>query len=133
MDPITAAIVASLPSVTSEIVKTSVKDAYEALKAILLRKFGPNSAMIHSIGELEANPTSKGQAAVLAENIAAAHVSEDAEITRALGCLIDELKTAGIGTPASIHVYVTGGHIHGVVGSNIGSVNFATPDNSSGR
>jgi hypothetical protein len=38
MDPITAAIVAVLPSLASDLVKSSIKDAYEGLKAIINRK-----------------------------------------------------------------------------------------------
>jgi hypothetical protein len=40
MDPITTAIIAALPVLASELVKSSVKDAYAGLKAVILRKWG---------------------------------------------------------------------------------------------
>ena len=40
MDPITTAILAVLPSLASEVVKSGVKDAYEGMKAVIRRKWG---------------------------------------------------------------------------------------------
>jgi hypothetical protein len=39
MDPITATILAVLPAVASEMAKSTVKDAYEGLKAVIRRKW----------------------------------------------------------------------------------------------
>lgn len=38
MEPITAAIVSVLPTLATELVKSSVKDTYDGLKAVIRRK-----------------------------------------------------------------------------------------------
>jgi hypothetical protein len=40
MDPITTAILAVLPTLASDLIKSSVKSAYEGLKAVIKRKWG---------------------------------------------------------------------------------------------
>jgi disulfide oxidoreductase YuzD len=129
MDPITTAILATLPVLASDIFKTSVKDAYEGLKAMIRRKWGDSSPVAEAVDALEANPKSKGQAAVLSENIAAANAMADTEVMQALGKLVDELKKEGIGGKAidGIRINITGGSVQGVVGAenvSIGSMNF---------
>jgi hypothetical protein len=44
MDPITTAIVAALPAMASDLVKSSVKDTYDGLKAVIRRKWGHEGA-----------------------------------------------------------------------------------------
>src|SRR5262249_52610373 len=106
MDPITTAIVAALPALASELVKSSVKDAYAGLKAVILRKWGAASPVAKSVDALEANPKSKGQAAVLAENVAAVNATADAEVMQALAKLVDELKKEGVGGEAVARITV---------------------------
>ena len=60
MDPITSAVVAALPAIASGLVQSSVKDAYEGLKAVIRRKWGDASPVAKSVDALEANPKSKG-------------------------------------------------------------------------
>jgi hypothetical protein len=62
---------------------------------------------------LEANPKSKGQAAVLAENVAAVNATADAEVMHALAKLVDELKKEGVGgeAVARITVNISGGTV----------------------
>ena len=67
MDPITTAILAVLPSLASDVVKSSVKDAYEGLKAVIRRKWGDTAPISKAISALEEDPNSKAQAAVLEE------------------------------------------------------------------
>ena len=43
MDPITAAILAVLPALASDVVKAGVKDAYDGPKAVIRRKWGENA------------------------------------------------------------------------------------------
>jgi disulfide oxidoreductase YuzD len=129
VDPITTAILATLPGLASDMVKTSVKDAYEGLKAVIRRKWGDSSPMAGAVDALEANPKSKGQAAVLSENVAAANAMADTDVMQALGKLVDELKKEGVGGKAveGIGINITGGSVQGVVGAenvSIGSMNF---------
>src|SRR5205085_5853440 len=67
MDPITAAIMAVLPALASDAVKTGVKDAYDGLKAVIRRKWGESAPIAKAIAAVEEDPTSKAQAAVLEE------------------------------------------------------------------
>jgi hypothetical protein len=132
MDPITTAIVAVLPALASDLVKSSVKDAYEGLKAVIHRKWGAASQLAKSVDDLEASPNSKGQASVLAEHVATANATADTEVMQALGKLIDELKKQGIGGKdvARIAINITGGTVQGVVGGenvSIGSMSFGVP------
>jgi hypothetical protein len=132
MDPITTAIVAVLPALASDLVKSSVKDAYEGLKAVIHRKWGAASPLAKSVDDLEASPKSKGQASVLAEHVATANATADTEVMQALGKLIDELKKQGIGGKdvARIAINITGGTVQGVVGAenvSIGSMSFGVP------
>jgi disulfide oxidoreductase YuzD len=136
MDPITAAIVAALPALASGLVestvKDAVKDAYEGLKALIRRKWGEASAVAKSVDALEANPNSKGEAAVLAENVAAVKATDDADVMQSLARLVDELKRAKIGERSAVEMTanVSGEAVVGVgVAQNvsIGSMNVGAP------
>jgi hypothetical protein len=129
MDPITAAIMAVLPALASDVVKASVKDAYDGLKAIIRRKCAPVATAVEAV---EANPKSKGQVAVLAEHVADTKATADADIMQALAKLLDEMKKEGIGgkAPGSINVDISGGTVQGVVGAqsvSVGSMSFGAP------
>ena len=63
MDPITAAILAVLPALASDMVKSTVKDAYEGLKAVIRRKWGDTSPISKAISAMEEDPKSKAQSA----------------------------------------------------------------------
>lgn len=132
MDPITTAIVAALPAVTSDLVKSSVKDAYDGLKAVIRRKWGHDGALSKAVADLEANPKSKGQALVLEEKVAEVKAVEDPDAMQALAKLVTELKEAKIGgeAVANINIHISGGTVQGVVGARevtVGSMNFAAP------
>jgi hypothetical protein len=132
VDPITTAIVAALPALASNLVKSSVNDAYAALKAIIRRKWGDASPVAKSVDALEANPKSKGQAEVLAEHVASVNATADAEVMQALANLVKQLKKEGIGGEhiAQIAVNISGGTVQGIVGAqnvSIDTVNFGAP------
>jgi hypothetical protein len=132
MDPITTAIVAALPAMASDLVKSSVKDTYDALKAVIHRKWGKAGALSNAVEDLEANPKSKGQALVLEERVADAKAAEDADLMHALARLVDELKEANIGgeAVAGINIHISGGTIQGVVGAHnvtVDSMTFGAP------
>jgi disulfide oxidoreductase YuzD len=132
MDPITTALAAALPMLASDLLKSSVKDAYQALKAVIRRKWGETSPIAKSVDTLEANPKSKGQVIVLAENVAEVNATGDTEVMVALARLLEELKKEGIGekTLTEYVIDISGGNVQGVIGSkdvSIGSVNFGAP------
>jgi hypothetical protein len=132
MDPITAAILAVLPALASDMVKTGVKDAYEGLKAVIRRKWGEGAPISKAITAVEEDPTSKAQAAVLEEKVGAVKATEDAEVAQALRQLVEQMKTHGVGgeAVAKIQFNMSGGVVQGVAGAEnvqIGSMSFGTP------
>ena len=132
MDPITTAIVAALPALGSDLIKSSVKEAYVALKAMIRSKWGDTSPVASSVDALEENPKSKAQAEVLAEHVAAVNATGDADVMQALARLVDVLKKEEIGGPAvaQIAVNISGGEVHGVIGAqNVSAenINFGMP------
>jgi hypothetical protein len=81
---------------------------------------------------LEADPSSKEQAAVLADKVAAAKAAEDPDVMKALAALVAELKEAKIGggAIAGISVTISGGVVQGVLGAkkvSVGTMSFGTP------
>jgi hypothetical protein len=129
MDPITTAVVAALPAIASGLVTSSVKGAYEGLKAVIRRRFGEASPLASAVDALETEPGSAGQAAVLGEKVAVARATEDSEVMKALAELVRSLKEAKIGGEAvsNINVTISGGNVTGVVGAQhvtVGSMHF---------
>jgi hypothetical protein len=127
MDPITTAIVAALPALATEMVSSTVKDAYTSFKSIIARKFGATSAVAKSIDDLEANPKSEGRAKVLAEHVEESKVASDTEILAAVKKLVEALKYDKTSRASSLntHATVTGGVV-GVAGAqnvSVGTLN----------
>jgi hypothetical protein len=119
MDPITTAIVAAIPALASDLVKSSVKDAYKGLKGIIRRKWGDAAPISKAITAIEEDPTSKAQAAVLEEKVGAVKATEDADVLQALRVLVEQMKTHGIGgeAVASIQLNISGGIQTGIIGA----------------
>jgi prophage DNA circulation protein len=129
MDPITAAIMAVLPALAAETVKSTVKDAYDGLKAVIRRRWGDAAPIAKAISALEEDPKSKAQAAVLAEKVDAVKATEDPEVVQALRKLIEQMKSNGVGgeAVAKIQFNMSGGVVQGVAGAatvTIGSLSF---------
>lgn len=132
MDPITTAILAVLSMIGSEVVKSGVKDAYEALKAVIRRKWGDTAPISKAVSALEGDPASKAQAAVLEEKVAAVKATDDPEVAQALRQLVEQMKTHGIGGEAVARIQFTmsGGVVQGIAGAEniqIGSMTFGAP------
>jgi len=132
MDPITAAILAVLPALASDVVKTGVKDAYDGLKAVIRRKWGDAAPISKAIAAVEEDPKSKAQAAVLEEKVGAVKATEDPEVVKALQQLLEQMKAHGVGgeAVAKIQLNISGGVVQGIVGSDnvqVGSMNFGAP------
>jgi hypothetical protein len=135
MDPITTAILAAIPALATDIVKTSVRDAYQGFKAIIRRKWGEKGAATAAVDALEKDPESQSRAIDLAKSIAAVRATEDTDIMQALAALVDELKREAIGghAVADIDIAITGGVVQGVVGSSrvsVGSMSFQNPSSN---
>jgi hypothetical protein len=106
MDPITAAILAVLPALASDVFKSGVKDAYEGLKAVIRRRWGDAAPISKAITAIEEDPKSKAKAAVLEEKVGAVKAAEDPEVAQALRRLVEQMKTHGIGGDAVARIQV---------------------------
>jgi hypothetical protein len=126
MDPITTAILAVLPSLASDMLKSGVKDAYDGLKAVIRRKWGETAPITKAITALEEDPKSKAQAAVLAEKVGAVKAIEDADVSQALKALLEQMRAHGITTEAAARVQlnISGGTQTGNIG--VGTVSAET-------
>jgi len=84
MDPITTAIVAALSAGTlsglTEASKTATTDAYNSLKALLIKKFGAKSEMAQAFDRLEANPELIGHQETLQAEIVTVNAEQDQEV-----------------------------------------------------
>jgi hypothetical protein len=132
MDPITAAIMAVLPALASDVVKSGVKDAYDGLKAVIQRKWGENAPISKAIAAVEQDPKSKAQAAVLEEKVEAVKAHEDTEVLQALQKLVEQMKANKVGGEAvsKLEFNMSGGVVQGVAGAqnvNINSMSFGAP------
>lgn len=127
MDPITTAIVAALPALAAD----TIKSAYEGLKAVIRRKWGDEAQLTNAISALEKDPKSKAQAAVVTEKLEKVQASGDTEVAQALHTLVEEMKKHGVGgAVANIQFNMSGGVVQGVAGAynvQIGSMNFGAP------
>src|SRR5689334_18100402 len=95
MDPITSTIIAALSVMGSEFVKSSVKDAYDELKAVIRGKWGEAAPLAKAVDDLQANPKSKGQALVVEEKVSETCATKDADIMQAVARLVGELQKVG--------------------------------------
>lgn len=103
MDLITAAIVAALTAGTAsgltETSKTAITDAYQALKGLLTKQFGPKSQVVQAVDHLEAKPDSAHRQGGLAEEMITVQAEQDQEMLAAamhLLILVQPLQ-AGLG------------------------------------
>jgi hypothetical protein len=108
MDLVTTAIVGAV----SKLGETIIKDAYEALKTAIVRKFGKDSSLAEAVERLEKKPNSDGRREALKKEVAVAKADQDPEILKAVQDLLDRLEDQ---RKPSASKYVT--EIHGNVHS----------------
>jgi hypothetical protein len=78
MDPITLAIVGALAKLSENV----IADAYQALKAAIVQRWGEKSNIAVAVNDLENNPSSQGRKQILAEEIAKIKADENPDITK---------------------------------------------------
>ncbi len=120
MDPITAAVVGAVAvgalSGLTEASKMAITDAYHQLKALLTKKFGGESDVVHAVNEVEAKPDSAGRKATLQEEVAATKADQDQEVLQAAQALLHLLQA----TPEG------GQHVQTATGSYIAQADRAS-------
>jgi hypothetical protein len=93
MEPITTALVAAL----GKLAEPAVKDAYEGLKALIVKKLGARHGVVEAVGNLEKKPDSAGRRETLNEEIAGSSAAGDAEVVTAAHRLLEQVKKHGGG------------------------------------
>jgi hypothetical protein len=137
MDPITTAVVAALPALASDVVKSTVKDAYDALKEVIRRRWGERSPVARAVEALERDPTSEDRAQSLEERIADTKATQDPEVMKVLAKLAASLEKADIAGSAStqINLRIHGGNLQGVIGAQhvtVDKLTFGALQNDAG-
>jgi hypothetical protein len=94
MDQITTAVLAAL----GQLAEPAVKDAYEAVKALLVRKFGKASEVVKAVEAVEAKPDSAGRQATLTEEMASSGAARDGELLQLAQALLEKSRSTHGGT-----------------------------------
>jgi hypothetical protein len=111
MDPLTvivAALTAGAAAAAQDVAERAVKDAYEALKAIIVRKFGHLARVQAAVDAVEQRPSSEGRQEVLREELATAEAHQDTEVTQQAQAFLDLLQEHGLVSGALYRAAVTG-------------------------
>jgi hypothetical protein len=133
MDPITGAILAALAAgvVTgvTEVGKKLLVDAYDALKAAIKKKFGPDSKIAQAVAKVEEEPDYEPNQADLAGRVEQTQAAQDPELVKLAQALLDALKDTDAGQQA-ISKYNVQDSQAGVIGDRAhveGGVHFGAP------
>jgi hypothetical protein len=105
MEPISTAILAGL----AKLAEPAIKDAYDGLKTIIVRKFGANHEVVKAVENIEKRPQSIGRRETLKEEIVSSGASEDAEIVMVARSLLEQMQRQPGGQEV-IHQIVTGNY-----------------------
>lgn len=111
MDPITlitAALTAGVAAASQDLVSQAIKDAYNGLKSLVVKRFGDQSAVAQAIRQAEEKPQSTGRQTVLREELEAVHADQDAEVISQAQALLDLLKRHGQAGITSYTATLTG-------------------------
>jgi hypothetical protein len=110
MNPIATAIIAGI----AKLADPMIRDGYNGLKSLLKRTLGPQSPSVKAIEELEAQPSSKGKAMVVHEELDAVGGEMDAAVLQAAQQLTEMVKALPEGQ--QIVSQIVSGEGHTVVG-----------------
>ncbi|MCB9133871.1 MAG: hypothetical protein H6636_00485 [Anaerolineales bacterium] len=93
MDPVSTAIIAAITAGATagltDASKEVIVDAYKALKAKLIAKFGKKSGIVQAVKSLEQKPESEGRAKTLEEEVVSAKADKDPDILTTAQALLD--------------------------------------------
>ena len=102
MDPITtsaivAAIAAGAAAGASDVASQAIRDAYDGLKTLILRKFGDKPQAPASLQLVEAQPDSEPYQQALETTLEEVHAADDPDIASQTQTLLDLLQEQGLG------------------------------------
>ena len=118
MEQITSAIIAALVSGISTVGSDAVKDAYGALKGLLLKNLPTDSGVASNLKELEINPNATLPRERLNAELLEARVTDSSAVLALLATLIEKMNESEKGKSALSQFNIQAGKI-GVVGDNI--------------
>jgi hypothetical protein len=97
VDPISAAIIAALAvgaaSGATDVAKSALVDGYNGIKNLIKKKWGGDSDVSKAVEQLQAKPDSDGRKGMLVEEVKAAQVAEDPELTQMAQSLLSLIKS----------------------------------------
>jgi hypothetical protein len=98
MDPLTILATALVTGAAEKLKPTAgkaVEEAYNGLKALLLRKFGDRQDVGDALEDVERKPDSEGHKMVLEEELASAGAHKDEELLAAAKALLEQADPQG--------------------------------------
>jgi hypothetical protein len=126
MDPvqiISTALALGAPVALKVAAETAVKDAYAALKSLVLSRFGSKGETARAVSAIEAKPESDARKTVLAEELESVGAGSDQEIVDSATALLSILESQSPGVTGGLvgQINAAGGKVV-VVGSNYGPI-----------
>src|SRR5215472_2805140 len=91
MDTVTQAIISAVTYSLANVGSQAVRDAYQGLRALIVRKFGGESRLIRAVDDVESDPESKAFRSVLEEQVAKVDAAQDADIREAASRLLSQV------------------------------------------
>jgi hypothetical protein len=122
MEPITAAVIAALAKLS----EAAISDGYQALKALLKRKFGDQSDIAVAAEKLEQDPQSEAWKAVLDEQAKKPEVSQDGDLRKAVDDLLARLGETGVKVEVTVRDQATAQGVIGAGKVEIGEMSFGS-------
>ncbi|HEX8682945.1 MAG TPA: hypothetical protein VF707_11565 [Ardenticatenaceae bacterium] len=134
MDPIVlvttivAALTLGVAQGARQVGEAAVVDSYNALKAVLRRKFGDQSDVVEAVDKLEARPDSEGRWTMLKEEIEATSAHQDPDVQQAAQALQQQIAAQPGGQQQLQQIQqAIGSNIAQNLGSGSASVNVNQP------
>lgn len=111
MDPLTiivSALTAGAAAAAQEVAGKAVKDAYAALRAIIIKKFGHLARVEAAVEAVEQRPSSEGRQEILKEELVTAEVDQDDELVGQAQAFLNLLQEHGLVSGPAYRATVTG-------------------------